>query len=141
MNPPRRSKRQLYLGILFVTLAFIVAGLRTWLGSAPSSEYQQLPDLIGLSSSEAIATLGQPTARMQFEPADESNPLRLQVMQRLESSPAGIPEMIHEYTWFSDDDTVTTIWFINTSPDPEITELHSIDSVRYKRQRDPSWLD
>lgn len=138
MNPmdsrPRRSHRQLYLGTLFIVLAFVAAIFRTCTAPPASStpEYEQLPELIGFTADDAEQHLGSPTIRMTFEPGEDPNPLRLQVINRLETAGEGMPDEILEMAWF-EDGVVTTLWFTSQPTSSEEFEWRAIDSVRYRR--------
>jgi hypothetical protein len=133
MTTPKRSKRQLYIGIFFITAAILAALLRSIGSSSPagSSDFIRVDDLIGISTQQATDRLGEPTARLSFNPADESSALRVQVVERLTQSGQQVPETMIELSWF-DASTVTTVWFIAADPADDAS-YRSIDSVRYSR--------
>lgn len=136
---PRRSRRQLYLGFFFVGLALIAALIRTFTVPATNAEtdYTRIEEVIGLPMEQVHTQLGEPTATLEFNPADDPNPLRRQVSDRLMETGASVPEQIIEQSWF-DGDTITTIWFIAGEADePPV----SIDSVRYRRSQSGTALD
>jgi len=135
-TPHRRSKRQLYIGIAFITFAIVAALLRSYgPGSSPNaeSEFIRVDELIGISDQEAIERLGEPTARLEFIPGEDPNPLRMEVAGRLAQSGITPSGEILELSWFGPE-FVTTVWFV---ADPETTGsatwLRSVDSVRYDR--------
>jgi len=134
MTKHKRSKRQLYIGVFFIAAAIIAALLRSIGPSSPANsfEFTRLDDLIGISTEQAADRLGEPTARLMFDPAEDSNPLRTQVADQLSKTGRQVPETILELTWF-DGDAVITIWFVAADSGEQAT-YRSIDSVRYTRQ-------
>lgn len=135
-TPYRRSKRQLYIGIVFITLAIMAALLRSYgPGSSPASQssYVREDELIGMSEAQAIEQLGEPTARLEFMPGEDNNPLRMQVTDRLSESEAAPTEPILELSWFGQE-SITTVWFVRdkNSAGSE-AQYQSIDAVRYPR--------
>ncbi len=146
-TPYRRSKRQLYIGIVFITLAIVAALLRSYgPGSSPvaQSAYVREDGLIGISEAQAIERMGEPTARLEFIPGDDENPLRTQVVDRRTASGGELPETILELSWFGQE-SITTVWFVRDhASDDASTAYQSVDAVRYARgalPQDETMLD
>lgn len=99
----RRSKRQLYLGILFVSLAIGAALLRSGLPSAspPAAEY------IGISVQESLNRLGEPTTRLEFYPDEAFHAERAAIIERIRKSGKPMPEAFVELAWFEGENIIT----------------------------------
>lgn len=105
----RRSKRQLYLGFFFVTLAIVVAVARTMFGPTPvqPGTSDRSESFIGVTIDEAIATLGEPTTRAEFYADESFHPDRSAMIQGLERSGEPVPEVFVELAWFTSDEVLT----------------------------------
>lgn len=101
-----RSKRQLYLGILFVSLAVVAALLRSGLPS-PAPVAGGASELVGLTVSEIIARLGEPTTRTEFYPDEDFHAERAAFIDRLRRSGEPVPEVFLELAWFVEERIVT----------------------------------
>lgn len=112
-------------------LAIVVALIRTCTAPAPTGDggYEQIEAVIGLTVEETTEQLGEPTASLEFDPAEDQNPLRLEVSRLLTESGTTLPDQLLELSWF-EGDTITTVWFV---PDADTGRLRSIESVRYRR--------
>lgn len=132
----KRSKRQLYIGIAFITLAIVAALLRSFgpsSSSGPETEFLRVDELVGISDVEAIERLGEPTARLEFIPGEDPNAMRVQVADRISDTGGNLPDEIIELSWFGPE-YITTVWFIAERETPGSAPLlRSVDSVRYLR--------
>jgi hypothetical protein len=108
-NPPRRSKRQLYLGFFFVSLAILVALARTFLGSSPTGTHDaaHAPQHIGITTDEAMSRLGEPTSRAEFYPDEAFNPERSALVERLRAEGREVPPVFLELAWFGETEILT----------------------------------
>ena len=132
----KRSKRQLYIGLAFITLAIVAALFRSFGPSSSSDsepEFFRVDELIGLSDQEVIERLGEPTARLEFIPGEDPNALRMQMAERLTQDGTDPSGEILELSWF-DPEFITTVWFVAESDEAgSAAPPRSVDSVRYAR--------
>ncbi len=101
-----RSKRQLYLGIFFVSLAILAALLRSGFPSA-STGTGGASEYVGLTVTESIDQLGEPTTRIEFYPDEDFHAERAALIDRLEKAGEPVPEVFVELAWFQDGEIVT----------------------------------
>ncbi|MFI4855239.1 MAG: hypothetical protein ACIAQF_09735 [Phycisphaerales bacterium JB065] len=135
MTPPRRSKRQLYLGIFFVSLAFLVAIVRTVSSGGPGTPdgLTRVREHIGITMEQAIDQLGEPTSRAEFYADEDFNSDRAATIERMRESNKAMPEVFLELAWFSPEDLLA-IRFpgeFNENGDAQASGV-SIDAVRRK---------
>lgn len=106
MTQPRRSKRHLYLGIFFLSLAFLVAILRTVSSGGPGTPDGLTRDRehIGITMEQAIDQLGEPTSRAEFYADEDFNSDRAATIERMKESGKPMPEVFLELAWFSPED-------------------------------------
>lgn len=132
---PRRSKRQLYLGIFFVSLAFLVAILRTVSsgGGTGHDGITRVQEHIGLTVDQAIERLGEPTSRAEFYPDESFNSDRARTIERLKNSGVAMPEVFLELAWFSPESMLALRFPGEFDDNGEVQPSGaSIDAVRQK---------
>lgn len=130
-----RSKRQLYLGILFVSLAVVAALLRSGFPS-PTPGAGGASELVGLTVSEIIARLGEPTTRTEFYPDEDFHAERAALIDRLRRSGEPVPEVFLELAWFVDERIVTVRF--PAEFDEERGVVASGESIDARRSTRPS---
>ena len=128
-----RSKRQLYLGILCVSLAFIAAILRSGFPSA-TPPIGNAPELLNITVEQSFEILGEPTTRIEFYPDEDFHSERAALIDRLEKSGAPVPDVFVELAWL-DETQVVTLRFAADTDDQGTVSISgpSIDANRSPR--------
>jgi hypothetical protein len=128
-----RSKRQLYLGIFFVSLAILAALLRSGFPSA-STGTGGASEFVGLTVTESVDQLGEPTTRVEFYPDEDFHAERAALIDRLQKAGEPVPEVFVELAWFQDGEIVTLRFPAEFDENGEvIVSSRSIDAQRSPR--------